>query len=91
MSHTSRRKGEPPSLHPRRDTRCFQINSRWYVTTRGSNYIGPFSSFDGASDAAKQIGELLQDVDDANVAEAFVREFARRHTETIAAGSNRDG
>ncbi len=95
MSHTSRtytsRKGEPPSLRPRRNTRCFQINSRWYVTTRGAHYVGPFSTWDAANDAARQISELLQGVDDANVAEAFVREFSRRHAEAIAEGSTGNG
>jgi Domain of unknown function (DUF6316) len=77
MSHTNR-KGEPPSLRPRRRDRCFELNGRWYVTTRGAVYVGPFPTRTAADAAAKQLIKLLADVDDPNVAGAFVREFTRR-------------
>lgn len=77
MSRRSR-KGEPANITPRRPSRCFEINDRWYVTTRGARYVGPFLTKEAAGDAAKQLTELLADLDEPNTAEAFVSEFSRR-------------
>jgi hypothetical protein len=77
MSYASR-KGEPPSLRTRRRDRCFEVNGVWYVTTRGANYVGPFATKLAADDAARQLTDLLKEVDDPKAAEAFVREFSRR-------------
>jgi Domain of unknown function (DUF6316) len=77
MSHTSR-KGEPPNLLPRRRDRCFELSQGWYAMTREGIYIGPYPTRDGADAALNQLIALLEDVDDPKVAEAFVREFARR-------------
>jgi hypothetical protein len=54
------------------------INGRWYATTRGANYVGPFPTRQAADAATKQLIELIRDVDSTEVAEAFVREFSRR-------------
>jgi hypothetical protein len=77
MSHTAR-KGEQPNPRQRRRDRFFQLNGGWYITTRGAVYVGPFPTRQSAESAVKQLTELLIDVDDPRVAEAFVREFGRR-------------
>jgi hypothetical protein len=77
MSHPAR-KGERPNPHQRRRDRFFQLNGGWYITTRGAVYVGPFPTRQVAELAVKQLTELLIDVDDPRVAEAFVREFSRR-------------
>jgi hypothetical protein len=46
--------------------------------TREGIYIGPYPTRDQANDALKQLIALIADVTDPKVAEAFVREFARR-------------
>jgi hypothetical protein len=77
MSHTGRR-GELPNLRPRRQERVFEVNGGWYVSTREGIYVGPYPTKTAVSDAAEELVELLDGIDDASVAEAFIREFARR-------------
>jgi hypothetical protein len=77
MPHTPR-KGEPPSIRRRRLSRCFEINGRWYASTREGVYMGPFSTRDAAIKAAEELIDVVGDVDDPEVAQAFVRELSRR-------------
>jgi hypothetical protein len=87
MSHTVR-KGERPDPRQRRRDRYFQLNGGWYITTRGAVYVGPFPTRQAAESAVKQLTELLIDVDDPKVAEAFVREFGRRADKSRLTGQD---
>jgi hypothetical protein len=51
--------------------------------TREGVYIGPYPTRDEANAALKQLISLIEDVTDPKVAEAFVREFARRTRESV--------
>lgn len=67
-----------PNRCPRRTERVFEVNGGWYLNTREAIYVGAYPTKSAASDAAKELTALLDGVDTVIVAEAFVREFARR-------------
>ena len=72
------RKGESPNLIPRRRDRAFEINGRWYLTTRGGFYVGPYPTKTEADATAELLTKLLEGVDDPNAAAAIIREFSQR-------------
>ena len=50
---------------------------RWYVMTRERIDIGPYVSKDAAEFAAAQLTIALDDVDDPEIALAFIADFRR--------------
>jgi hypothetical protein len=78
---TSRR-DEPPGRYFRSD-RVIMTRGQWYIVTRERMDIGPYPTREEAAEAAAQLIQALDGIDDPVVVMAFINEFSRRRVETF--------
>jgi hypothetical protein len=66
-----------------RSDRVVAARDQWYVLTRERMDVGPFETRDEALEAAAQIAQALDGVDDPAVVLRLIREFGRVSRKTV--------